>query len=278
MPGTIRLWFVRGVLALIAALYAMIGWLFNADPAGTMVDFGIGVEGAVGLTTVRIGYGMGFWTLALTALYGLIRPRHAFACLSLLTFMLACVVATRLTGFLTDGVDAKQITELRDEGLSFVVFVAAWLAYPRARLHPPGDPPPLNRGATAAFGLLGLGYLAYGMALWFAPGLVESRGMMLNAAVALTTVRTGFGAHYIGLGLIAFYGLARPAQRLACFWFVAVWTVLIMVGRLAGLALDGVDELQLTDTAVDAVTTLIALVGLWSAQRSAGRRITATSA
>ncbi|MDX2222763.1 MAG: hypothetical protein SFV21_08445 [Rhodospirillaceae bacterium] len=267
MPGTIRLWFVRGVLALIVALYGMIGWLFNADPAGTMVAFGIGVEGAIGLTTVRIGYGMGFWTLALTALYGLIRPRHAYACLSLLTFMLACVVATRLTGFLTDGVDAKQITELRDEGLSFIVFVAAWLAYPRARLPATVAPPPPTWMAKIAFGLLGLGYLAYGVALWVAPELVESRGMILREAVSLTTVRTGFGAHYIGLGLIAAYGLARSGQRLTCFWFVAVWTVLIMVGRLAGLALDGIDDLQLVDTGVDAVTTVIALGGLWAARR-----------
>lgn len=273
MPGTVRLWFVRVVLALIVALYAMIGWLFNADPAGTMVDFGIAVEGAIGLTTVRIGYGMGFWALALTALYGLIRPRHAFACLSLLTFMLACVVATRLTGFLTDGSDAKQITELRDEGLSFIVFAAAWLAYPRARLPAAVAPPPQPLGAKVAFALLGAGYLVYGVALWLAPELVESRGMILREAVSLTTVRTGFGAHYIGLGLIAAYGLVRPAQRLACYWFVAVWTALILVGRAVGLALDGIDDLQLTDAAVDAVAAIVALAGLWAARRG----ITASS-
>ena len=266
---TARLWFVRVVLALVTPLYTFIGYLFMTDPAGAMAGFSVELQGAIGHTTARIGYGMGFWSLALTALYGLLRPKHMFACLSLLTFMLLGVVLTRLTGFVMDGIDDKQWSELRDEGSSFVIFVAAWLAYPRALLasapgaHEGAITSPTRTNITRArFSLLALGYGVFGILLWFDPRMVESRGMMLNAAVSLTTIRTGLGAHYICLALIALYGLLKPAQRLACFWFVTMWTVLILAGRLVGMSLDGIDQGQINDLIADAILAVVAVAGL----------------
>jgi hypothetical protein len=43
----------------------------------------------------------------------------------------ACVVAVRLFGIALDGVSDKQMSELRNEGLSWLLFVAAYLACPR---------------------------------------------------------------------------------------------------------------------------------------------------
>ena len=72
-----------------------------------------------------------FTALAATALYGLLRPKYFLACLSFIVLLTACIVAARLYGMAVDGVTRLQLSELRDEGLSWVFFVLALLACPR---------------------------------------------------------------------------------------------------------------------------------------------------
>ena len=45
----------------------------------------------------------------------------------------ACVVAVRLFGIVVDGISPIQLTELRNEGLSWLLFVASLLTFPRKK-------------------------------------------------------------------------------------------------------------------------------------------------
>jgi hypothetical protein len=54
-------------------------------------------------------------------------------CLWVLVIFNACVVAVRLFGIAVDGTSPMQMRELRDEGLSWMLFVAALAACPRRK-------------------------------------------------------------------------------------------------------------------------------------------------
>jgi hypothetical protein len=71
--------------------------------------------------------------MALFAAYGLARPGQLHNCLWVLVIFNACVVAVRLFGIAVDGVSHMQLSELRNEGLSWLLFVASLVACPRQK-------------------------------------------------------------------------------------------------------------------------------------------------
>jgi hypothetical protein len=126
-----RLWTVRAVLLFIALLYTFIGYLFVTDPVGTSDSFKTVADSPTAITTIRVTYGMGFLSLALTAWFGLARPKHAFEAVTFLLVMVSAVVMFRLYGLAVDGVSDRNLEELRHESTGLVLLAIAWFAFPR---------------------------------------------------------------------------------------------------------------------------------------------------
>jgi hypothetical protein len=129
----VRLWFARAVMLYALLIFAYLGALYFIEPQAHIARFGVSISGAPeSLNFVRTGPGAMFVALAVTALYGLVRRQHLLACLWFVVLLNACVVAGRIYGIATEGVDPLQLSELRDEGLSWISFVAALIVCPRA--------------------------------------------------------------------------------------------------------------------------------------------------
>ncbi len=126
-----RTWVVRAVLLFIAVLYTFIGYLFFSDPVGTSDGFKTVLESPTAITTIRVTYGIGFLSLALTAWFGLARPRHAFEAVTFLLAMVSAVVIFRVYGIVVDGMSERNLEELRDESTGLVLLAIAWFASPR---------------------------------------------------------------------------------------------------------------------------------------------------
>lgn len=121
-----RLWFARVVVIYAAVLFAFLAWLYLARPLQHIAGFGISANGSPeSIAFLRVGPGAMFAFLSVTAFYGLLRSQYLRVSLIVLVTFNACVVAARLFGIAVDGVSDKQLTELRDEGLSWLLFVVA---------------------------------------------------------------------------------------------------------------------------------------------------------
>ena len=129
-----RLWFARLVAFYALLIFSFLAWLYIAEPLEHITRFGISADSSPeSINFLRAGPGALFLGMAITALYGLARPRHLRASLTVLVLFNACVVAVRLLGIGVDGSSPIQLTELRDEGISWLFFVAALLALPGVR-------------------------------------------------------------------------------------------------------------------------------------------------
>jgi hypothetical protein len=127
-----RLWFARLVTVYAALIFTFLAFLYIAEPLDHIAKFGISASGVPeSINFLRAGPGAFFAGMAIVAAYGLARPARLVNCLIILVLFNACVVALRLYGIAVDGVTPVQLTELRDEGISWLFFVAALLAYPR---------------------------------------------------------------------------------------------------------------------------------------------------
>lgn len=127
-----RLWFARIVMLYALLIFSFLGYLYMFEPEAHIARFGVSVTGVPeSINFLRAGPGAMFTAMAVTALYGLLRPRHFLACLWFIVVLNACVVAGRLYGMATEGISPLQLSELRDEGLSWLLFVMALLVYPR---------------------------------------------------------------------------------------------------------------------------------------------------
>lgn len=131
--ATPRLWFARLVMVYALAINAFLGWLYVFEPQKHIELFGVQITGAPeSLNFLRAGPGAMFTALAVTSLYGLFRPKYFTTCLEFIVLLTGCIVAARLYGIVVDGVTSMQLSELRDEGISWAFFAAALLSYPRA--------------------------------------------------------------------------------------------------------------------------------------------------
>lgn len=127
-----RLWFARLVMLYAAAIFCFLAYLYVIEPLDHIARFGIGANGSPeSINFLRAGPGALFSGMALTAIYGLLVPQRLLTCLWIVVAFNGCVVAVRLLGIAVDGVSPLQLTELRDEGISWLFFVAALIACPR---------------------------------------------------------------------------------------------------------------------------------------------------
>ena len=128
---TARLWFARIVMVYALLIFAFLSYLYILEPLQHINGFGISAPGVPeSINFLRAGPGALFLGMTLYAAYGLARPGQLRNCLWVLVIFNACVVAVRFFGIALDGVSAKQMSELRNEGLSWLLFVAALVACP----------------------------------------------------------------------------------------------------------------------------------------------------
>ncbi len=126
---TAKLWFARITMAYAFLIFAFLSYLYVLEPLQHIAGFGISATGVPeSINFLRAGPGALFLGMTLYAGYGLARPAHLHSCLGVLVVLNACVVTVRLYGMLTDGVTPKQLSELRNEGLSWLMFLGAWVA------------------------------------------------------------------------------------------------------------------------------------------------------
>ena len=129
---SIRRWFGRATLVYAALINTVLGFLFLLEPTRA-TKYGFVFEDiAAGYGYVRTTTASMFLGIAVTAIYGLVRPARFLACLWFVVVMNAAIVFTRIYGIAIDCYSPITIVELRDEGLSWLVFVAALILAPRA--------------------------------------------------------------------------------------------------------------------------------------------------
>ena len=133
MP-TARLWFARIVTLYALLIFLFLAYLYILEPLKHINGFGISATGTPeSINFLRAGPGALFLGLALYAGYGLIRPARLINCLWVVVIFNACVVGVRLFGIAVDGISPVQLSELRNEGLSWLLFVAALAACPQRK-------------------------------------------------------------------------------------------------------------------------------------------------
>lgn len=131
---TARLWFARLVALYALLIFCFLSYLYLVEPLDHIARFGISASGAPeSVTFLRTAPGAMFLAMAIFAATGLARPRLLATALWGLVIVDGCVVAARLAGIGVDGVTPMQLSELQDEGVSWLLFVAALAAHPRGR-------------------------------------------------------------------------------------------------------------------------------------------------
>jgi len=127
-----RLWFARIVVLYAVLIFSYLGWMYAVEPLDHISGFGISAEGSPqSANFIRVSVAALFLGQAIVAVWGLARPTNLVSSLKILVLFLGCTVAMRLFGITVEGVSDVQITELRDEGVSWVFFVAALITCPR---------------------------------------------------------------------------------------------------------------------------------------------------
>lgn len=130
---SVRLWFARLVMLYAAAIFCFLGYLYLLRPLSGIAKFGVAVSGAPeSIAFLRTSLGAMFASMAITAIYGLVRPNYFRTCLIFLILMDGCIVAARLFGMVSEGVTPVQIGELQTEGWSLLAFVVALWVCPRS--------------------------------------------------------------------------------------------------------------------------------------------------
>jgi hypothetical protein len=129
---TLRLWFARVVAAYALLLFSFLAYLYVWEPTEHIAGFGISATGSPeSINFLRAGPGALFAGMAVAAAIGLARPRRLPTTLFTLVLFTGAVVAVRLYGISAEGSSVVQLSELRDEGVSWLFFVAALLLHPR---------------------------------------------------------------------------------------------------------------------------------------------------
>jgi hypothetical protein len=129
-----RLWFARIIMTYALLIFVFLAYLYIFEPLDHIAGFGISATGVPeSVNFLRAGPGALFLGMALFAAYGLARRGSLLSCLWVLVVFNACVVAVRFFGIAVDGASPMQLSELRNEGLSWLLFVAALVACPRHR-------------------------------------------------------------------------------------------------------------------------------------------------
>ncbi|WP_101758113.1 DUF4345 family protein [Oceanicoccus sp. KOV_DT_Chl] len=126
-----RLWFARMAAVYAALIYSYLASLYILQPLDFIANFGIAVSGSPeSINFIRTGLGAIFSGMALTAWFGLVRPGYLRASLAIIVLFNGCIVAARIFGIVVDGVTTIQLTELRAEGISWIIFLVALIVLP----------------------------------------------------------------------------------------------------------------------------------------------------
>ncbi len=130
---TARLWFARLVVGYGVLIFGFLAWLYIAEPLDHIANFGVSASGSQeSIAFFRVAIGALFLGQALVAVWGLSRPANLVSSLKIIVLFLGCTVALRVLGIVSDGVTELQISELRDEGTSWLFFVLALITCPRS--------------------------------------------------------------------------------------------------------------------------------------------------
>lgn len=99
----------------------------------------------------------------------------------------------------------------------------------------------MNTYRAIVLALAGLGFLGFG--LWFLIDPITPLAMIgitVSGAPAATEFRAFYGGLEVGLAALLLFAAAKPEWRTAGLWLVIAANGGIAVGRLIGVAVDGV--------------------------------------
>ena len=126
-----RMWFARIVMVYAALIFSFLAYLYIFETMNNISRYGISLSGAPeAVNFIRIIAGSLFAGMALASLFGLMLPAYLKTGLGIIVLFNGCIVAGRVLGIALDGVSALQLTELRDEGISWLFFLASLLVLP----------------------------------------------------------------------------------------------------------------------------------------------------
>lgn len=123
------LWIARIFLILVSLIFIMVGTFLFTDPK-SMASLGFENMSPVAMTAIRTWGGF-FWGTGLIGLIAASRERWLTQGLVTLFVIGSFVVLTRIYGIAVDGMEPKQLSELRDESLGPLLagigLIFAWL-------------------------------------------------------------------------------------------------------------------------------------------------------
>ena len=129
-----RLWFARVIVFYALLIFTFLAYLYIFVPLEHIAMFGISASGVPeSVNFLRAGPGALFLGMGLFSAYGLTRSERLRSCLWVLVVFNGCIVAVRFFGIVVDGISPTQLTELRNEGISWLLFVASLVACPRQK-------------------------------------------------------------------------------------------------------------------------------------------------
>ena len=123
-------WTGRGLLLLVVLIYFMVGSVLFLSPERVgIVDLQfIAAETSTAIRT----WGGFFFAAGFIGGTGVIMRRWSLPSAVAISIVSGCIVTARLSGIVVDGVDERQLSELRDESMGLGIALGAlfclWLA------------------------------------------------------------------------------------------------------------------------------------------------------
>lgn len=104
-------------------------------------------------------------------------------------------------------------------------------------------------------------YLLIGLGVAIQPSLMEAIGIDLITATGVTTTRT-WGALFAGAGVTALLAVTRRDWVIAGLWLLAIMGVSILITRLLGIWVDGIEPRQWVELRRETIGCALAILGL----------------
>ena len=124
----------RICLLLVVLIYFLVGYFLGAEPL-RLEPYGFAFPNPENVTAIRTWGGF-FVGVGLIGSFGVFSKQWTLPSLIALTIVSGSIVTARLLGMAVDGVEPRQLSELRDESTGFVIalvgLVLAWLGQRRS--------------------------------------------------------------------------------------------------------------------------------------------------
>jgi len=121
----------RVCLLLAVLIYFLVGYYLGFEPR-RLEPYGLMLPNAENVTAIRTWGGF-FFATGLIGCCGVFTKKWTLPALVAVSIVSGCVVIARLFGIAVDGVEPRQLSELRDETTGFAVALAglvfAWLGH-----------------------------------------------------------------------------------------------------------------------------------------------------